>query len=64
MPGELLFKIFSEIKVVMQGSQDRLSKTNKQALVGFYFRAIRDLGWPFLGEEEQLDGCGVLRGNC
>lgn len=48
----------------MRGSQDRLSKTNKQALVGFYFRAICDLGWPFLGEEEQPDGCGVLRGNC
>lgn len=37
VPGELLFMIFLELKGVMLGSQDHLSKTNKQAVVMFYF---------------------------
>lgn len=35
VPGELLFKIFLEFGAVMLGSQYHLSKTNKQAVVGF-----------------------------
>lgn len=45
VPGELLFKIFSEFKGVMVGSQDRLSKTNKQAVRGFYCSRICNFEW-------------------
>lgn len=40
MPGELLLEIFSEHKGVRLGSQNHLSKTNKQAIMGFYFCTI------------------------
>jgi hypothetical protein len=55
MPGEMLLEIFSEFKGVMLSSQDHLSKTNKQAVTGFYFCIICNFELQFLRGEEQTE---------